>query len=94
LEEYLYTKTAIYIITLSYKMIIKLKVIPNAKEERIEKLSVGEYKIKVKEKAVRGKANRRVAEILAKYFDVPVRNIKIKGLKTQKKIVEITGFNF
>ena len=70
-------------------MIISLKVIPNAKEDKIEKINENEYRIRVKEAPVKGKANDAVQKMLAKYFNVLARDIEIKNPTSRKKIVEI-----
>ena len=70
-------------------MIIHIKVVPNSKAEIFEKISEREYKIKVREKAVDGKANERVREILAGKFGVSKTNVLIKSPNSRKKVVEI-----
>ena len=70
-------------------MIKRVKVIPNAKEEKIYQEN-GIYKIKIKEPAIEGKANLALIKFLAKEFKTKKRNIKIlKGKKTRNKIIEI-----
>ena len=71
-------------------MIIKVNVKPGAKEEKLEKISDGEYSVSLKERAEDGKANKRLFDLLAKEFDASFRDIKIKNPKSRKKIVEIT----
>jgi hypothetical protein len=66
----------------------KIKVIPNAKENKV----VGESILKVYLKAppIEGKANKELIKILAKYFSVKKTNIRIvKGNKSKEKLVEI-----
>ena len=46
--------------------------------------------IKVREKAQKGQANKRVFEILSFYFRIPKSKIRlIKGFRTRNKIFEI-----
>jgi hypothetical protein len=69
-------------------MKIKIKVIPNSNRNGV--VENGEIKVYVKASPTKGKANKEVIEILAKYFKVKKNQIKIvKGEKLRKKIVEI-----
>ena len=53
-------------------MLIKVKVFPNSKEEEIIKKSEDSFEVKVKEKPVKGLANRAVINVLSLYFEVSV----------------------
>jgi len=70
-------------------MKINLKVIPNAKEERI--LEEGDrLRIYVKKQAFKGEANKALIELLARHFKVKKQNIRIVlGEKSKEKVVEI-----
>jgi len=70
-------------------MIVNIKVKPNSKEEKIEKISEKEYIIHVKEPAEDNKANIRVINLLSKELNVSYKNIKIKNPLSRNKIVEI-----
>jgi uncharacterized protein len=70
-------------------MKIFVKVIPNAKEEKVEVIGDGEYLVRVKAPPVDGKANARVIDVLSEYFHVAKRNVLIKNEKSRKKIIEI-----
>lgn len=70
-------------------MIIKVKVHPGSREEKIEKLNENEYEVYLKEGAEKGKANVELVRLLSKEFGVNRNKIKIKGLVSRKKIVEI-----
>jgi uncharacterized protein len=70
-------------------MKIFVKVIPNAKEEKVEVVGENEYLVRVKAPPIDGKANAQVVEVLSDYFHVPKRNILIKNEKSRKKVVEI-----
>jgi len=63
-------------------MKIFVKVIPNAKEEKILKINNKSYKIYLKEKAEKGKANLRLIKILEKYFN---RKVEIISGKFSRK---------
>jgi len=70
-------------------MNIFVSVKPGSKEEKIEKISNTEYKIRVKAPAEKGKANARIIKIMSKEFGVSYKNIKIKNPSSRKKVVEI-----
>ena len=70
-------------------MIIKVKVKPNSKEEKIEKISENENKIEVKEPAEDNKANICVTNLLSKALDVSYKDIKIKNPTSREKIIEV-----
>jgi uncharacterized protein (TIGR00251 family) len=73
-------------------MLIKVKVFPNSKKEEMVRGSKDGFKIKVKEKPMKGRANKKVIEILASYFKVPESKIRlIKGFRERNKIFEIAG---
>jgi len=73
-------------------MLIKVKVFTAEKKEEFIKKSEDSYIVKVKAKAERGEANKRVKEILSSSFKVPPAKIKlIKGGRRPNKIFEISG---
>ncbi|MFA5388154.1 MAG: DUF167 domain-containing protein [Candidatus Omnitrophota bacterium] len=73
-------------------MKINLKVIAGAKREGVEKISENNYKVKVSPPPERGKANKRVIELLSVKFGVRERDIRIvSGGTSNKKIAEISG---
>ncbi len=71
-------------------MLIRVRVTPNAKEVRVTKTSEASFEVKVDEKAIGGRANKRLQEILSENFNVPKSKILIvKGAKSRDKMVEI-----
>jgi len=71
-------------------MLIKVKVFPNSKEEKIIKRSEDSFEIKVKAKPIKGQANKEVVRVLAFYFKIPKSKVKlVKGAKKRNKIFEI-----
>lgn len=71
-------------------MIIKVKVKPNAKKEEIKQIEKDYYEIRVTVVPEKGKANKKVIEILSKQFKVPKSNIRlVKGETSREKIFEI-----
>ncbi len=71
-------------------MFINIKVITNAAENKITKQGKGQYLVKVTATAERGKANKKVLESLAEYFDVAKMDVLIvKGKYNSKKVMNI-----
>ncbi len=71
------------------RMLIRVKVFPNSKKRAVVKKQ-GNLEVWVKEKPIKGQANRAVIDVLADYFKCPWQNIKlIKGFKQRNKIFEI-----
>lgn len=71
-------------------MRIYIKVIPRASKNSVEKISEGEYKVKLTAPPVDGKANEALIKLLAEHFDVSKSAVTIIGGKsTQRKIVDI-----
>ncbi len=71
-------------------MLIKVYVTANAKQARVVKITEDYFEIWVDERAVDGRANKRVLEILAEHFNIPKSRITIvKGTKSRNKIVQL-----
>ena len=71
-------------------MRIELKVIARAKKEILEKISDNSYRIKVSAAPEKGKANKRIIELLSKEFNVKKQSIRIvSGETNSRKIIEI-----
>lgn len=71
-------------------MYIKVKVIPSASREKIEKKQDDRYVISVKEPAERNLANNKLKEILAQIYNVPNSSIRIvSGHHSPSKIFSI-----
>ena len=71
-------------------MLIKVKVLPGSKKEGVIKKKNDSFEIKVKEKPVRGEANKAVIDVLSNFFNIPKNKVKlIKGFKQRNKIFEI-----
>ena len=65
--------------------IIKVKVSASAKTEKIEEVAPGVFKIRVTAPPERGKANARVAELLAKYFKVSMSQVLLVSGETYRE---------
>ncbi len=71
-------------------MLISVRVTSNAKEALVTKTGETSLEVRVDEKAVGGRANKRLLEILAEHFNVPKSSITIvRGTRSRDKIVEI-----
>ena len=67
-------------------MKLTVKVIPNSKENKIEKEN-GILIVRLKEKAEKGKANIALIKLLTKYFNSQVRIVS--GHRSRNKVIEI-----
>lgn len=71
-------------------MRIYAKVTPRAGRNEVVKISEGEYKVRVTAPPEKGKANKKVVELLAYHLRVPRSSIKIIAGKTAIiKIIDI-----
>lgn len=71
-------------------MLIHVKTFPNSKKSEVEKISDDSFRVRVDAKAEGGRANKRLVEILSKYFKVSKSSVVIiNGLKSRNKMVEI-----
>jgi len=69
---------------------IELKVITRAKKEAIQRLSEGNYRIKISLPPEKGKANKRIIQLFSEEFGIKKSNIRIvSGQTSNRKIVEI-----
>ncbi|MDY6936108.1 MAG: DUF167 domain-containing protein [Cyanobacteriota bacterium] len=70
--------------------IFKVKVKPNAKQQRITEEGDGSLTIRLQSPPVDGKANRELIEVLSKKFKVPKSQISIKsGATSRYKLIKI-----
>ncbi len=70
-------------------MLVEVRVTPNARRARVMQEDTGLH-VWVDAPAVEGKANKRLVEILAKYFGVRKSEIKIiRGEKGRNKVIEV-----
>ena len=71
-------------------MKINVRVTPNAKVPAVVKVDDVTYNVKVNARAVKGRANERLIEILAEHFGRRKSEIRIlKGLNGRDKVVEV-----
>ena len=71
--------------------IIKVKVNAGSKTEKIEEISPDIYKVRVAQPPEKGKANQRVLELVAEYFNVPISRVcLISGNTYKEKVISVT----
>ena len=58
-------------------MRLRIKVNSSAQSESVRKLDDGSLQVRTRAPASKGKANKRVLELLGKYLDPPPRNLEI-----------------
>lgn len=66
-------------------MIVKVRVVPNAKKDEIIEGEI--ITIRVKAKAEKDKANQRLIKLLEKHYNSKVRIIS--GIKSRDKVIEV-----
>lgn len=72
-------------------MRIYVRVSPRSSKNSVEKISEGEYKVKLTAPPVDGEANKMLIKVLAQYFDVAKSRVNIMGGKSAKiKMIDIT----
>ena len=75
-------------------MRIYIKVIPRSSKNDVERISEGEYRVRLTAPPVDGKANEALVKLLAKHFSVAKSAIAIVGGKSsQRKMVDVLGIN-
>lgn len=71
-------------------MKIVARVTPKSRKKEIKIMPNGEYAIKIFSLPEGGKANIEVIDVVAEYFKVAKRSVKIvSGLKSKRKTLEI-----
>lgn len=71
-------------------MLVRVSVITEAKKEVIKEVSEGKLTISLKLPAERNQANKRIRELLAEWYNVPVGLIRIMtGHKSPHKVIEV-----
>jgi uncharacterized protein (TIGR00251 family) len=71
-------------------MLVRVHVTPNAREARVTKIDEAVFEVKVDAKAMDGRANKRLIEILAEHFGLPKSKIAIvSGAKSRDKVLQV-----
>lgn len=69
---------------------IKVKVSAGAKTDKIEEVAPDFFKIRVQEPPEKGRANNRVVELIAEYFNIPESRVYlISGATFREKIFSV-----
>jgi hypothetical protein len=69
---------------------ISVRVKAGSKQNLVEPAGENEYIVRVKEKAIKGRANEAVIDVLSDFFSIPKRTITIiKGFKRKNKLIAI-----
>ena len=66
-------------------MKIFVSVKPNARREEVQKVDDAHFVVRANAPAKEGRANKRVEELLAEYFDVPKMSVWLVGGRTSKE---------
>lgn len=70
------------------RFIVTLKL--GSREQKVEKVDMGNYKVRVKARSVKGEANAEMIQVLAEYFNVKKTTVKIViGKTAREKLVEV-----
>ncbi len=68
-------------------MLIHVRVTSNAKEAKVTKTGETSFEVRVDEKSVGGRANKRLLDILSEHFNTPRSRIAIvRGSKIQRQV--------
>ena len=71
-------------------MKIFVQAVPNSKQAKVVKISANQFSVKIDAPAEQDKANQRLIEILADYFQTNKSSIRIvHGCKSRNKLIEI-----
>jgi uncharacterized protein YggU (UPF0235/DUF167 family) len=73
---------------------LKVRVTPGARESAIGGWAEGVLRVKVREKAEKGRANEAVTRLLAKSLGVAVSDVALKrGGTSREKLFEVDGLD-
>lgn len=69
---------------------ISIRVIPRASKTVVEKVSEGEYRVRLTKAPADNEANEQLVKLLGKYFHIAPSLIRIvSGVTSRKKIIEL-----
>lgn len=73
------------------KVLISVHVTPNSKKPAVERTGPESYNVRVDERAIGGKANIRLIELMAKHLGVRKSQISIvKGARGRDKLLRLS----
>ena len=71
-------------------MLVQVRVTTNAKTSSVTETGENALEVRVDERAVDGRANKRLLKILAEHYKVPRSSVTIlRGAQSRDKIIEI-----
>ena len=71
-------------------MRINVRVTPNSRREKFEKVGESEFSAALKERPARNEANDRAQILVARHFNVPLTSVRlIRGMRAKKKVFEV-----
>jgi len=71
-------------------MLVRVKAKPRSKKEGVKEITKDYFEVRVNQPPEKGRANERIAELLAEYFKVPKSRVKlVKGETSKEKVFEI-----
>ncbi len=71
-------------------MRVKVVVTPDARRERVSKVTETEFHITVREPAEHNMANKRIREVIAQAFGVSVTKVRLMtGHRSRSKMVDV-----
>jgi len=71
-------------------MYIKVRAFPSSKEESVTQTADDAFEVKVREKPIRGLANERIRQLLARHFGIMENKVRLSsGFCRPNKIFEI-----
>jgi uncharacterized protein (TIGR00251 family) len=74
------------------EMIYKIRVVPRAKQNKVEKLSNNELKVWLTAPPVDNKANFLLIEVVADYFKIKQKQVFIiSGVRSRDKRIKVVG---
>ncbi len=73
-------------------MLIRVHVTPNSRQVLVTKVGQDSFEVRVDERAIGGRANKRLIEILSEHLGVPKSRIVIvRGAKSRDKTLEVVS---
>jgi uncharacterized protein YggU (UPF0235/DUF167 family) len=71
-------------------MRISVRVKPNSRKERFERVGEHQFDATIREPSERNEANTRVQRLVAAHYNVPVTSVRfLTGMRAKKKVFEV-----
>ena len=71
-------------------MYIKIRAKTDAKKDLLRKIKIDHFEVSVKEKPLRNMANKKIIEMVANHFNIPIGKIRIiNGHHSPSKILSV-----